>query len=98
MEVDVPKIRANVSGVGSLYIRGQTKDADLDLSGAGSAHCFDLMAENTQVDVSGVGSAEVFASVKIDAEVSGVGSVRYKGNATDVNQHVSGVGSVNKVQ
>jgi hypothetical protein len=98
MEVDVPKIIGNVSGVGSLYLRGQTKDAVLDMSGAGSAHCFDLMAENTRVDVSGVGSAEVFASVKIDAQVSGVGSVRYKGNATDVNQHVSGVGSVNKVQ
>ena len=98
MEVDAPKLSANISGVGSLYLRGQTREVVVDLSGAGSAHCYDLMAENTRVDVSGVGSAEVFASVKLDAQVSGVGSVRYKGNAPEVNQHVSGVGSINKVQ
>jgi hypothetical protein len=80
-----------------MYIKGQTKDVELGLSGAGSAHCFDLLSENTKVEVSGVGSAEVFASVKIDAQVSGVGSVKYKGNATDVKQNVSGVGSVSKV-
>ena len=50
------------------------------------------------MDISGAGSAEVYASVKLDAEVSGAGTVRYKGNATNVSQHVSGAGSVNKVE
>ena len=96
MEVDLPKLSADVSGVGSMYLKGQTKDVELTISGAGSAHCYELLAENTNVQLSGVGSAEVYASVKLDAQVSGVGSVNYKGNATQVNQHVSGVGSVNK--
>ncbi|MBS1916095.1 MAG: DUF2807 domain-containing protein [Bacteroidetes bacterium] len=96
MEVDAPKISADISGVGSIYLNGQSKDVDLGISGAGSAHCYDLLAENTSVTISGVGSAEVYASVKLDAQVSGAGSVDYKGNATQVNQHVSGVGSVNK--
>jgi hypothetical protein len=96
MEIDVPKFKAEVSGVGSIYVKGQTKDVEIGVSGAGSAHCFDLMAENTKADVSGVGSADVYASVKLDASVSGVGSVNYKGNATDVSRHVSGIGSVNK--
>lgn len=97
MEVDAPKIKASISGSGSINLRGQTKDVDLELSGAGNAHCFDLLAENTKVEISGAGSAQVFASVKLDAEVSGVGSVTYKGNAANVSQHVSGVGSVSKV-
>ena len=96
MNLDAPKITADISGVGSIYLNGQSKDVDLGISGAGSAHCYDLMAENTSVTISGVGSAEVFASVKLDAQVSGAGSVDYKGNASQVNQHVSGVGSVNK--
>jgi len=96
MEVDAPKVSADISGVGSIYLNGKTKDVDLGISGAGSAHCYDLMAENTDVTISGVGSAEVYASVKLDATVSGAGSVDYKGNAAQVNQHVSGVGSVNK--
>jgi hypothetical protein len=95
-ELDAPKVGADISGVGSIYIKGQTKDVDMTISGAGSAHCYDLLAENTKIDISGVGSAEVYASVKLDAHVSGAGSVDYKGNATDVSQQVSGVGSVNK--
>jgi len=35
--------------------------------------------------------------MKLDASVSGAGNVTYKGNAASVNQHISGVGSVNKV-
>jgi hypothetical protein len=97
IEADVPKVTADISGVGSMYLKGQTKDVSITLTGAGSAHCFDLLSENSTVEVSGVGSAEVYASVKIDAQVSGVGSVKYKGNATDVKQNVSGVGSVSKV-
>jgi hypothetical protein len=96
MDVDAPRLSSRVSGIGSIFLKGQTKDVDLDLSGAGHAHCFDLLSENTKVSISGAGSAEVYASVKLDASVSGAGSVTYKGNATDVSQHVSGAGSVNK--
>jgi hypothetical protein len=94
--LDAPKISADISGVGSIYLKGQTKDADVDVSGAGSAHCYDLLAENTKAGISGLGSAEVYASVNLDAEVSGAGSVTYKGNATNVTQHVSGLGSIKK--
>ncbi|HTQ64181.1 MAG TPA: head GIN domain-containing protein [Puia sp.] len=98
MEVDAPKLSAEISGSGSIDLKGQTKDVDLQLTGAGHAHCYDLLSENTKVDISGAGSAQVYASVKLDAEVSGAGSVSYKGNATNVIQHTSGVGSVTKVE
>ncbi|HEY4111708.1 head GIN domain-containing protein [Puia sp.] len=96
MEIDAPKLSAEVTGSGSIYLKGQTKDVSLDLTGAGHAHCYELLAENTKVEISGAGSAEVYASVKLDAQVSGAGDVKYKGNASDVNQHVSGAGSVHK--
>ena len=96
LEVDAPHIDARLSGAGNINLSGQTKDVKLDLSGAGSAHCYDLLAENTDVTISGIGSAEVYASVKLKASVSGAGSVDYKGNATDVEQHISGAGSVHK--
>jgi hypothetical protein len=97
MEIDAPSLSAEISGAGSINLKGQTRDVNLGLSGAGHAHCFDLLAENTKVDISGAGSAEVYASVRLDAQVSGAGSVSYKGNAATVKQNVSGVGSVNKV-
>ncbi|MFI5156174.1 MAG: head GIN domain-containing protein [Chitinophagales bacterium] len=97
MDVDAPKLSAEISGAGSIVLKGQTKDANLELSGAGEAHCFDLLSESTTVSISGAGSADVYASVKLDAEVSGAGSVNYKGNAAEVKQHVSGAGTVSKV-
>jgi hypothetical protein len=96
MEVNAPTVVCTLSGAGSAYLKGQAKNVDIELSGVGSTHCYDLQAENTKVDVSGVGSAEVFASVKLDATVNGVGSINYKGNATDVSQHANGVGSIHK--
>ena len=97
MDVDAPRLSAEISGSGNIDLKGQTKDVDLGLSGAGHAHCYDLLSENVKIDISGAGSAEVYASMKLDASVSGAGSVSYKGNATSVNQHISGVGSVTKV-
>jgi len=98
MEVDVPRVTSDITGSGSVYLKGKTRDFSCDLSGAGKAHCFDLLAENAKIDISGAGNAEIYASIKLDAQVSGAGSVSYKGNATTVNQKVSGAGSVHKVE
>lgn len=96
LDIDAPRIEITSSGAGKVNLKGETKDFSLDLSGASSVHCYDLLAENTKVEISGAGNAEVYASVKLDAEVSGAGTIKYKGNAKDVSQHVSGAGSVSK--
>jgi hypothetical protein len=96
MEVDAPKITSGISGSGSIKLKGQTKDLDIDLSGAGHAYCYELLTENTTVQISGAGSAQVYASVKLKADISGAGNISYKGNAS-VSQDISGAGSVNKV-
>ncbi|MEO5997031.1 MAG: head GIN domain-containing protein [Chitinophagaceae bacterium] len=97
MEVDAPALEAEISGSGSVNLKGETKNFDLELSGAANAHCFDLLSENTKVVISGAGDAEVYASVKLDARVSGAGEIKYKGDAKDIKQSVSGAGSVKKM-
>lgn len=95
MNIDAPKIKADMSGASSLKLRGRTRDFTIDGSGAVKARCFDLLAENVNVDISGAGSAHVFASVKLNVDVSGAGNIRYKGNAA-VTKDISGAGSVSK--
>jgi hypothetical protein len=97
MDIEVPQVRAELSGAGTITLSGKTKDFSCELTGAANAKCFGLMTENTKIDISGAGDAEVFASIKLDAEVSGAGEVKYKGSATDISQRVSGAGSVRKV-
>lgn len=95
LELNAPRVDVDVSGAGSVTLKGETRDFNVDGSGSTDIKCYELLAENTKVDISGAGSAEVFASIKLDVEVTGAADVKYKGNAT-VNQRVSGAGSVKK--
>lgn len=96
MELKAPKVKTELSGAGTITLKGETKDFYVSSSGASDVNCFDLLTETTEIHISGAGEAEVSASVKLDVHVSGAGSVKYKGGAT-VNQRVSGAGSVKKV-
>jgi hypothetical protein len=97
MEVDAPRIEAGISGSGNVDLKGETREFELRISGAGAAHCYELLSEDTKVHISGAGDAEVYASQKLEAHVSGAGTIHYKGNARSVKQEVSGAGRVNKV-
>jgi hypothetical protein len=97
LEINAPAIEAELSGAGSLTMKGETKDLSIDGSGSSEIRCFDLLSENVHIDISGAGNAEVSASTKLNVEVSGAGDVLYKGNPT-VNQHISGAGSVRKAE
>lgn len=92
--VEAPAVSATITGTGTIKLDGHTKDFNLELSGVGHAECSNLQSENTTVSVSGVGDARVFASVHLDATVSGTGSVRYRGNPQNPEIHTSGVGSI----
>lgn len=97
MEINVPEVRAELSGSGLIALSGITKNFSVTGSGSTDIKCMDLKSENVSVRISGAGSAKVFASVKLDVHVSGSGSVEYKGSAT-VNQNISGAGSVKKIE
>ena len=97
LEINAPRVTADLTGAGSLKLSGQTKDLDLDGTGSSSMKCIGMLAENVEVGITGAGSAEVFASVKLDVKVTGSGSVKYKGNAA-VNQRISGAGSIKKIE
>ncbi|RTL59430.1 MAG: DUF2807 domain-containing protein [Sphingobacteriales bacterium] len=95
-ELNCPQVEASLSGAGDIELMGETKDLEASISGVGSIKVRDLKAENADVRVSGAGSIDVFASVDLKARVSGVGSINYWGNPQHVDEHSSGVGSINK--
>ncbi|MFI5188144.1 MAG: head GIN domain-containing protein [Chitinophagales bacterium] len=96
LDVNSPKIRADLSGACTVKLKGQTRDFDIQGSGSTSLKCYDLLAENVDLDISGAGDAQVYASVKLSGSISGAADVEYKGTAqTDI--HTSGASSVKKV-
>lgn len=94
---DVQSLECEFSGASSVKLRGKANKLDLDLSGAGSVNAYELVANIVKSETSGAGSIRVNAKKEIYAEVSGVGSIRYKGNPTVVRTSKSGFGSIRKV-
>jgi hypothetical protein len=92
--LDVPSFALAASGAADAELTGQVGKLDIDLSGAGRVRAAGLLAKEAHVGLSGAGSVEVNASDKLKAEVSGVGSVRYRGNPPTFEKNVSGLGSV----
>lgn len=90
------RLTISLSGAGSIATAGKVDSLDAQLSGAGSLKASELQTEEARVVVSGAGSARVKVAKKLDATISGVGSIDFSGEPA-VTQKVSGVGSLHKV-
>jgi hypothetical protein len=87
-------LACRIQGAGSMTLRGSADEQLIEIQGVGDVHSFDLETARCTVVLSGTGSAEVTATQRLDATISGVGSVVYDGNPHELNQHVSGVGTI----
>jgi hypothetical protein len=98
MEIVVQKLKLDCSGASKMRFEGSAKDVVMDLSGATDIFGFDLLSETCDIDLSGAGNAQLNVSKKLRAEISGAGSVKYKGSPAELDQSVSGAGSISKIQ
>lgn len=89
-------LAVETSGVGSITLAGRVDSLNAELSGVGSLDADALIADRVKTSLSGVGSASVRAEKSINGSVSGVGSLTWRGAATDVSTSVSGIGRVSK--
>ncbi len=92
--LDAKEIKTKISGTGDISLLGTTQSLDAIISGTGSLKATDLEANKVIANVSGTGNAKVHAVQSLNADVSGTGSIIYKGNPIERNVNISGVGSV----
>jgi hypothetical protein len=85
-----------MSGAGSLLASGETKEADITLSGAGSIDTKNLHALSARVISNGVGQVDVYATEQLDAKASGVGEINYYGSPKVVNKQAKGIGEIHE--
>ena len=83
--VDAPEVDMEITGSGSVILKGATRKLRADITGSGTLKAFDLLSEETEVEISGAGDAEVYASKVLGVSVSGAGNVSYKGNPPSLN-------------
>lgn len=92
------ELNLEVPGSGSVSLRGKVDKQELSLSGAGNLAAFELESKDCDINLSGVGSAQVFVTNNLQAEISGVGNIRFKGDPQNISREVSGLGIIERVE
>ncbi len=85
-----------VNGVGDFSASGETKEADITLSGVGSLDAKNLHTVNAKVNSTGVGNVDIYVTGQLDAQASGVGKINYYGSPKIVNRQAEGIGKINE--
>lgn len=98
MDVDLKGdiVKAEVTGSGSIALRGYATSLDALISGAGTIKGFNCPVETAKVKVSGSGICELNVTATIDAVVAGSGLVKHKGNTKNAQKKIYGTGSVDR--
>lgn len=87
----------NVSGSGKIMASGSSPRVKASISGSGKVLAGDLSTNNCDVRISGSGDVEINVKDELEANISGSGSVGYRGNPNKINSHASGSGKVYKM-
>ena len=94
LDIKANEVKTKITGAGNVALVGTSQILDVSLSGAGDLKASNMEAETVKVKVSGAGDAKVNVKQNLDADVSGAGSIIYKGNPIDRNINITGAGSV----
>lgn len=92
-DLDGTQLTVDNSGIGAVIVSGAVQEQHVILSGAGSYDGAALASERATVDLSGVGSVVVNVRERLDATLSGAGSVEYIGTP-EVHTSGGGLGTI----
>ncbi|PCI64080.1 MAG: hypothetical protein COB37_02670 [Kordiimonadales bacterium] len=94
MNIDSDYLEIEIKGAAEIEIEGRCGELELDVKGAGDIDAKELKCEKVEIDLKGAGDASVYATVSVDADVSGVGNIRIFGKPKEVRKSVGGFGKI----
>ena len=86
-----------ISGSGKIEASGAADEVKATISGSGKVLAADLQTNRCEVRISGSGDVEINVTNELNANISGSGSVSYRGNPKKINSHSAGSGKVRKI-
>ncbi len=95
IEMNLKANKVKVVGQGGMKLEfdGIADELDASLSGAAYLNAIDLKTKKTDIKIEGVGAGSVYATDELNARISGVGKIRYKGDPK-VFKNIEGIGLV----
>ncbi|MBX2911851.1 MAG: DUF2807 domain-containing protein [Cyclobacteriaceae bacterium] len=98
IDIDVKgrKLTTDLSGPGTIVLKGYATSNQITLSGAGILNAFGCELENASIKVGGSGMAEINVDENLDALMMGNGSIKHKGNTKKVTRKIYGQGTIER--
>jgi hypothetical protein len=93
LEIAVEKLSANIAGSAEYNLKGTAEEQDIRISGAALYNAPDLNSKRVKVDISGYGKVNIDAEDSLDINLSGNGSVYYKGSPK-ISKEIKGNGKI----
>ena len=90
-------VDVGISGSGKFMASGSANEIKTTISGSGKILASELAVDKCNVRISGSGDVEINVKSSLDANISGSGTISYKGNPSRVNSHASGSGRIRKM-
>jgi hypothetical protein len=90
------RVSMSIAGSGNIQLSGKAEKAEISISGSGNAECSNLQVDDVIARISGSGNVNIFSNKSVKANISGSGSVEYKGPANDIESHSAGSGKVHR--
>jgi hypothetical protein len=93
--VKAQSLSLGCAGSGDAYIKGSASSFEARISGSGTLGARGLATDEAKLTITGSGQAEIRVSKRLEAALSGSGSLRYWGRPA-VSQRISGSGRVSQ--
>lgn len=85
------RLNSRLLSAGDLYLSGSVREHSALVASAGDLHAFGLVTDTTKITLSSAGNAKVTVTQLLDASITSIGSLYYKGNPV-IYQRISGPG------
>ncbi len=90
--------KLETNGAVQANLTGTANKVSMLISGSGSVNANRLVAKNVSVHLNGSGRILVNATQKLDTKITGSGKIIYAGNPSDVDQSVTGSGTIERMK
>jgi len=91
------KITAIITGSGNVHLIGASNYSFFNIRGSGSINAFDYLVQELNCNITGSGEIEAVVSNKLDVNISGSGSLLYRGKPETVTKKIIGSGNIKAV-
>lgn len=97
-DIECNYLNGSAAGKATLKLGGISERGQFAIAGSGTVKAYDLIFNNLKCDIAGYGSMDVHVKNNLDVNIAGKGNIRYKGEPTNINKRISGIGSIKQAE